>query len=117
MMAGKVAERELANWNEANSIANNVSDSDTFNEASLTTVQVTTTLAFTIGLVHVLMGLLQFSFIATYFSDQLVAGFTTAASIHVLVAQLRSVLAIPNLPRRSGFAQLFLVRFRTRRIS
>lgn len=55
------------------------------------------------------MAVLRLQFIATYFSDQVVGGFTTAASIHVLVSQLNSAIGISGLPRRSGYGQLILV--------
>lgn len=55
------------------------------------------------------MAVFRLQFLATYFSDQVVAGFSTGASIHVLVSQLKEVFYVRGMPKRSGFAQLFLV--------
>lgn len=74
-------------------------------------VTVSCTLALCVGLIQVcfymainkrttsfqiIMGLLRLEIITTYFSDQLVAGFTTGASCHVLVAQLPELFGIPK---------------------
>lgn len=56
------------------------------------------------------MGLVRLEIITTYFSDQLISGFTTAASCHVFASQLKDLFGIKELPRRSGFGYLFLVR-------
>jgi len=54
------------------------------------------------------MGLLHLELVTTYLSDQLVAGFTTAASVHVLIAQLKDLFGIAGpLPSRSGAGLLF----------
>uniref|UniRef100_A0A914ZX78 SLC26A/SulP transporter domain-containing protein n=1 Tax=Parascaris univalens TaxID=6257 RepID=A0A914ZX78_PARUN len=62
----------------------------------------------TLSSTEILMGLLHLEFIATYFSDQLVSGFSTGASMHVFVSQLKDIFSIHGLPKRSGFGQLFL---------
>uniref|UniRef100_A0A158R3W4 STAS domain-containing protein n=1 Tax=Syphacia muris TaxID=451379 RepID=A0A158R3W4_9BILA len=59
-------------------------------------------------LFQILMGMFRLQFLATYFSDQVVAGFTTAASCHVFVSQLKEVFYVRGQPRHSGFGQLFL---------
>ncbi|KAK9406167.1 cadherin EGF LAG seven-pass G-type receptor 3-like [Crotalus adamanteus] len=53
------------------------------------------------GLFQVALGLLQFGFVATYLSEPLVRGYTTAAAVHVLVSQLKYVFAI-SLEEKSG---------------
>ncbi|KAM3846451.1 solute carrier family 26 member 6 isoform 2-T3 [Vipera latastei] len=47
-----------------------------------------------VGLFQVTLGLLQFGFLATYLSEPLVRGYTTAAAVHVLVSQLKYVFGI-----------------------
>ena len=47
--------------------------------------------------------------ITTYFSDQVVAGFTTAATFHVFVSQIAEFFGLTELPRRSGPGYLFVV--------
>uniref|UniRef100_A0A8C5RZ51 SLC26A/SulP transporter domain-containing protein n=1 Tax=Laticauda laticaudata TaxID=8630 RepID=A0A8C5RZ51_LATLA len=51
--------------------------------------------------VSVALGLLQFGFVATYLSEPLVQGYTTAAAVHVLVSQLKYVFGI-SLEEKSG---------------
>lgn len=47
------------------------------------------------------MGVLQVGFVVMYLSDTLVSGFTTAAAVHILVSQLKFVLAL-DIPGISG---------------
>ncbi|KAL3100985.1 hypothetical protein niasHS_001445 [Heterodera schachtii] len=56
------------------------------------------------------MGLLRLELITTYFSDQVVAGFTTGASMHVFVAQLSDLFGLRTLglPHRNGAGYLFM---------
>ncbi|MFH4976365.1 hypothetical protein AB6A40_003074 [Gnathostoma spinigerum] len=70
--------------------------------------QIAATLTFLIGIIQVIMGVLRLDFVATYFSDQVVAGFSTGASCHVFVSQLKHILAIKGLPQRTGYGQLLL---------
>lgn len=58
---------------------------------------------------QVALGLLQFGFVVTYLSDPLVRGYTTAASVHVLVSQLKNVFGV-SLGEYSGPLSLFKVR-------
>lgn len=57
---------------------------------------------------QVALGLLQFGFVVTYLSDPLVRGYTTAASVHVLVSQLKNVFGV-SLGEHSGPLSLFMV--------
>ncbi|KAH7727630.1 CRE-SULP-4 protein [Aphelenchoides avenae] len=69
-------------------------------------VTVSCTLALCVGLIQILMGLLRLEIITTYFSDQLVAGFTTGASCHVLVAQLPELFGIPKARKEFLFQKV-----------
>uniref|UniRef100_A0A914E0D1 SLC26A/SulP transporter domain-containing protein n=1 Tax=Acrobeloides nanus TaxID=290746 RepID=A0A914E0D1_9BILA len=69
---------------------------------------ITTVLTLCVGLFQIIMGILHLEIIITYFSDQVVDGFTTAASFYVLATQLREFFGLPNLPRRTGAGNLFL---------
>uniref|UniRef100_A0A0R3RMA1 Sulfate_transp domain-containing protein n=1 Tax=Elaeophora elaphi TaxID=1147741 RepID=A0A0R3RMA1_9BILA len=62
--------------------------------SSLTYIEITTTLAFTTGIIELIAGVLQLEFITAYFSDQLVSGFITGSAIHVLVAQIDDFFGI-----------------------
>ncbi|XP_006873719.1 PREDICTED: solute carrier family 26 member 6 [Chrysochloris asiatica] len=64
-------------------------------------VQVASTLSVLVGLFQVGMGLAHFGFVVTYLSEPLVRGYTTAASVQVLVSQLKYVFGL-HLSSRSG---------------
>lgn len=57
---------------------------------------------------QVALGLLQFGFVVTYLSDPLVRGYTTAASVHVLVSQLKNVFGVSQ-GEHAGPLSLFVV--------
>ncbi|XP_047431453.1 chloride anion exchanger-like isoform X2 [Mugil cephalus] len=57
-------------------------------------VLVASSLTFLMGIFQLAMGLMQAGFIVTYLSDTLVSGFTTAASVQILVSQLKFVLGL-----------------------
>lgn len=65
------------------------------------------TLALCVGLIHLLMAVLRLEIITTYFSDQLVSGFTTAASCHVFATQLKDLFGIRGLRAPHGPGNLF----------
>ncbi|NWX93143.1 S26A6 protein, partial [Nothoprocta pentlandii] len=73
------------------------------NEARLNAarVELVATLTILVGVFQVALGLLQFGFVVTYLSDPLVRGYTTAASVHVLISQLKYVFGI-SLSEHSG---------------
>ncbi|XP_066469072.1 solute carrier family 26 member 6 [Tiliqua scincoides] len=58
-------------------------------------VELVTALTFLVGIFQIALGLLQFGFVATYLSEPLVRGYTTAASIQVLISQLKYVFGVP----------------------
>ncbi|NXA59208.1 S26A6 protein, partial [Mohoua ochrocephala] len=57
-------------------------------------VELVATITVLTGIFQVALGLLQFGFVVTYLSDPLVRGYTTAASVHVLVSQLKNVFGV-----------------------
>ncbi|VDK86687.1 unnamed protein product [Litomosoides sigmodontis] len=75
---------------------------------SITYVEITTTLAFTTGIIELVAGVLQLEFITAYFSDQLVSGFITGSSVHVAVAQIDDFFGI-NSPKFHGIGYLFKI--------
>nr|XP_023697136.1 prestin-like isoform X1 [Paramormyrops kingsleyae]XP_023697137.1 prestin-like isoform X1 [Paramormyrops kingsleyae]XP_023697138.1 prestin-like isoform X1 [Paramormyrops kingsleyae] len=64
-------------------------------------VQIAVALTCMVGVVQLILGLLQFGFVAIYLAEPLVRGFTTAAAVHVFVSQLKYLLGI-RTPRYSG---------------
>ncbi|CAI5453459.1 unnamed protein product [Caenorhabditis angaria] len=70
--------------------------------------EVACAISLTMGLILFLMGLMRLQFLTTYLSDQVIAGFTTGSSIHVMVSQIKTLLGIRGLPKHSG--PLYLLR-------
>uniref|UniRef100_A0A8C9EIK2 Solute carrier family 26 member 6 n=1 Tax=Pavo cristatus TaxID=9049 RepID=A0A8C9EIK2_PAVCR len=71
-------------------------------------VELVATITVLSGIFQVALGLLQFGFVVTYLSDPLVRGYTTAASVHVLISQLKNVFGV-SLGEHSGPLSLFVV--------
>ncbi|NXN70933.1 S26A6 protein, partial [Himantopus himantopus] len=69
-------------------------------------VELVATITVLTGVFQVALGLLQFGFVVTYLSEPLVRGYTTAASVHVLVSQLKNVFGV-SLSEHSGPLSLF----------
>ncbi|XP_029017915.1 prestin [Betta splendens] len=57
-------------------------------------VQVAVVLTTLVGIIQILLGLLRFGFVAIYLTEPLVRGFTTAASMHVVISQLKYLLGV-----------------------
>lgn len=74
-------------------------------------ISITMTLTFTVGICEIAAAVLRLGFLTSYFSDPLIAGFTTGAAVHVLVSQLDDVLGV-KLTRVSGPGYLFVVIYR-----
>ncbi|NWX28553.1 S26A6 protein, partial [Notiomystis cincta] len=70
-------------------------------------VELVATITVLTGIFQVALGLLQFGFVVTYLSDPLVRGYTTAASVHVLVSQLKNVFGVSQ-GEYSGPLSLFV---------
>ncbi|CAM9353025.1 unnamed protein product [Bubo scandiacus] len=70
-------------------------------------VELVATITVLTGIFQVALGLLQFGFVVTYLSDPLVRGYTTAASVHVLVSQLKNVFGV-SLGEYSGPLSMFM---------
>ncbi|KAK6106962.1 sulfate permease family protein [Brugia pahangi] len=81
-------------------------DNDNNTLSSLTHIEITTTLAFTTGIIELMAGILQLEFVTAYFSDQLVSGFITGSTVHVIIAQIDDFFGI-NVPKFSGIGYLF----------
>uniref|UniRef100_A0A8C6FYT2 Solute carrier family 26 member 6 n=1 Tax=Moschus moschiferus TaxID=68415 RepID=A0A8C6FYT2_MOSMO len=64
-------------------------------------VQLASTLSVLVGLFQVGLGMVHFGFVVTYLSEPLVRAYTTAASVHVFVSQLKYVFGL-HLSSHSG---------------
>uniref|UniRef100_A0A914YSP6 STAS domain-containing protein n=1 Tax=Panagrolaimus superbus TaxID=310955 RepID=A0A914YSP6_9BILA len=113
LMAGIAVQRKCENLNTQMPSDDNISTS-TFasinsdnNAYDTCTRNTASTLAFCVGLIHIIMGILRLEIITTYFSDQLIAGFTTAASLQVFSSQLRALFGIHGFKNPTGIANIF----------
>ncbi|XP_036733455.2 solute carrier family 26 member 6 isoform X3 [Manis pentadactyla] len=74
-----------------------------------TRVQVASTLSVLVGLFQVGLGLVRFGFVVTYLSEPLVRGYTTAASVHVLISQLKYVFGVHPSSRSGPLSLIYTV--------
>uniref|UniRef100_A0AAX7UGH0 STAS domain-containing protein n=1 Tax=Astatotilapia calliptera TaxID=8154 RepID=A0AAX7UGH0_ASTCA len=95
LMIGGVAVREAPDsmFMNINATGSNASDAINVELRDKSRVQVA---------VMIVLGLLRFGFVAIYLTEPLVRGFTTAASMHVVISQLKYLLGVET-QRYSGF--------------
>ncbi|VDN53475.1 unnamed protein product [Dracunculus medinensis] len=74
----------------------------------VTSIQIVSSLTFCVGIVHILMAVFRIEFLASYLSDQLISGFSTGASIHVIIVQLDKIFQI-NVARKNDRVSINLV--------
>lgn len=72
-----------------------------FSEIDLQKIQMTAALSFISGFVMIFLGKINMGLVATYMSEPMVCGFTSAVAIHVLTSQAKHVLGI-NVGRHNG---------------
>ncbi|NXG11953.1 S26A6 protein, partial [Sakesphorus luctuosus] len=106
VMIGSLTESMLPSENFLESTN---SSNATVNEAlrDAARVELVATITVLTGIFQVALGLLQFGFVVTYLSDPLVRGYTTAASVHVLVSQLKNVFGV-SVGEFSGPLSMFV---------
>ncbi|XP_030314197.1 solute carrier family 26 member 6 [Calypte anna] len=107
VMIGSLTESLLPSENflEYDSITNTTIVNEERRDAAR--VELVATITVLTGIFQVALGLLQFGFVVTYLSDPLVRGYTTAASVHVLISQLKNVFGV-SLSEHSGPLSLFV---------
>ncbi|MEE6502240.1 hypothetical protein FKM82_004450 [Ascaphus truei] len=64
-------------------------------------VELAAAMSLLVGLFQVSLGLVQFGFVVTYLSEPLIRGYTTAATIHVTVSQLKHIFGLPGASQKS----------------
>ncbi|XP_062314417.1 solute carrier family 26 member 6-like [Osmerus eperlanus] len=101
VMVGSVTERLAVNskfmtYNGTNGTA----VLDTVMQAAYR-VQVASSLSLLVGIFQILLALVRFDFLATYLSVPLVGGYTTAAAIQVVLAQLKYIFGVEQ-PKFNG---------------
>ncbi|NWS63365.1 S26A6 protein, partial [Chunga burmeisteri] len=106
VMIGSVTDSLLPSENFLESVnGSNATVNEAWRDAAR--VELVATITVLSGIFQVALGLLQFGFVVTYLSDPLVRGYTTAASVHVLVSQLKNVFGV-NVGEHSGPLSLFM---------
>ncbi|KAI6217059.1 hypothetical protein M3Y95_01241500 [Aphelenchoides besseyi] len=75
----------------------NITDTKLFQVVNPTTI--TSAMVFLNGLVCIAFGLLRLDFVAEYFSEPLVGGFTTGVALYVVVSQIAPMLGIQKPPK------------------
>ncbi|KJH47483.1 hypothetical protein DICVIV_06421 [Dictyocaulus viviparus] len=105
LMTGKAVHRITASSNTMD-----INSSDRTNTTTAhNPTHVASTLTIFIGIIQVVAASLGLDFTTTYFSDELVGGFTTGASMHVFITQLKDILGINSIQRRDGIANAILI--------
>ena len=62
------------------------------------------TLTFYVAILQLLMFVLQLGFLSIYLSDPLIGAFTSAASIHIITAQLGNMFGFPLVEQAGLFS-------------
>ncbi|XP_067095219.1 solute carrier family 26 member 6-like [Osmerus mordax] len=70
-------------------------------------VQVASSLSLLVGIFQILMGLVRFGFLATYLSEPLVRGYTTAAAIQVVLSQLKFIFGVDQTKFNGPLSQIY----------
>ncbi|XP_064547229.1 prestin-like [Drosophila montana] len=78
-------------------------------ENVITHLDVVTSLALVVGIVHLLMSFFRLGTLASLLSEPLVNGFTTAAAFHVVTAQLKDVVGIKVDRHKGAFKIIYTV--------
>uniref|UniRef100_A0A0R3RHU4 STAS domain-containing protein n=1 Tax=Elaeophora elaphi TaxID=1147741 RepID=A0A0R3RHU4_9BILA len=74
-------------------------------------VQLASLIAFLVGVIQVILGLLNAGLLAVWLSDQLVEGLTSGAAVHVLASQLQTMTGVENVPHTSEMFGIVRVTF------
>ncbi|XP_072276678.1 solute carrier family 26 member 6-like isoform X2 [Pyxicephalus adspersus] len=70
-------------------------------------VEVVAAMTLLVGLFQIILGLVQFGFVVTYLSEPLVRGYTTAATIHVTISQLKHIFGLPLSERSHPLSLIY----------
>ncbi|XP_072234060.1 prestin [Leuresthes tenuis] len=73
-------------------------------------VQVAVVLTTMVGIIQIVLGILRFGFVAIYLTEPLVRGFTTAASVHVVISQLKYLLGVKTQRFSGPLSAIYIVK-------
>ncbi|KAI1289834.1 Prestin [Halotydeus destructor] len=98
---------EAENGNLTAILAGSVSNLTTMSDRPLETIQVATAASLCMGIYLAFFGIFRLGFVSIYLSEQLISGFSSAASIYVFTSQLRYLLGV-DYAHRSGLFAIIL---------
>ncbi len=75
-------------------------------EGTQSFVQLAFGLALMVGVMKLVFGFFRLGFLVNFLSNPVIAGFTSAAAVVIVVSQLRPLLGL-NFPRQNGFLDTF----------
>ncbi|CAJ0962342.1 unnamed protein product [Ranitomeya imitator] len=104
IMIGSVTESLVPNDNFVTGINETVIDTVARDKAR---VELVAAMTLMVGLFQLILGLVQFGFVVTYLSEPLVRGYTTAATIHVTVSQLKHIFGLPLSERSHPLSLIY----------
>uniref|UniRef100_A0AC34PUR6 STAS domain-containing protein n=1 Tax=Panagrolaimus sp. JU765 TaxID=591449 RepID=A0AC34PUR6_9BILA len=110
MMVGNLIGNLITRETTLTTVADNSTIVSTFYASDMipfpvTPMTIISALTFTVGIFQLLAGIFRLSFVTTYMSDQLVAGYTTGSAFHVFMSQVNKIIGVKT-PHRSGFFML-----------
>lgn len=94
LMIGGVAVREAPDTDFRSANASNTSEVIDVSGRDAKRIEVAVMVTTLVGIIQMFLGLLRFGFVAIYLTEPLVRGFTTAASMHVVISQLKYLLGV-----------------------
>nr|CAH8857490.1 unnamed protein product [Trichobilharzia regenti] len=103
LLTGDFLDRVIleANFNEKQLGVNSTNITSQIMDKEKLRIDYATALAFTVGVIQFIMGLLRLGGLIRYFSVPMTSGFTVGVAVHVFTSQVKNVLGL-KLPRFAG---------------
>ncbi|CAJ0961468.1 unnamed protein product, partial [Mesorhabditis belari] len=109
LMVGSTISRVTPRILDTMNVDNSTMDSNELDRLTYeVNVEVAAALTLGVGIAQIVMGLCQLHVLISFLSDQVIAGFTTGAAVHVMTSQLDKAIGA-HIPHRDGPGRLFLV--------
>ncbi|VDP98229.1 unnamed protein product [Trichobilharzia regenti] len=110
LLTGDFLDRVIleANFNEKQLGVNSTNITTQIMDKEKLRIDYATALAFTVGVIQFIMGLLRLGGLIRYFSVPMTSGFTVGVAVHVFTSQVKNVLGL-KLPRFAGVFTIPLV--------
>ncbi|GBP73914.1 Prestin [Eumeta japonica] len=108
LMAGKVVSQHAAPLETAHLNNTNIT-TEVHETTPYTPIEVVSALCFTVGIIMILMWVLRMGALSTLLSETLVSGFTTAASFHVLISQLKDLFGVRVQVQNGNYKNVYTV--------